>query len=152
MKWLRKLRGLLGVGVMWGALWGGIGAAIGFVVGLVDPGAWTLANPVVQWALGMGAYGFVSGVGFGGLLALGEGRRTLADLSLRRVALWGVLGSAAVPLLFGALGFFDAGTTMLDVVGAMLVTAGLGGTFAPAAVAVARKAELAAPERAGLLE
>jgi hypothetical protein len=150
MKWLRKLRGLLGVGLTWGLLWGAIGAAIGLVVGLLDPGAWTLANPVAEWALGLGVYGVVSGVGFGGLLSLGEGKRTLRDLSLRRVALWGVLGSAAVPLLF--LGFFDAGTSLWDVVSAMLVTAGLGGTFAPGAIVVARRAELSAPDRMGLLE
>jgi hypothetical protein len=98
----------------------------------------------------MAAYGFVSGLGFGTLLSLIEGRKVLRDLSLKRVALLGLLGSAAVPLLF--MGFFEAGTTLADVVGAMGVTAMLGGTFAPGAVAIARRAELAAPDDGRLLE
>ena len=152
MGFLRKLRGGLGVGLTWGALWAAIGAVIGLVVGVVSPASWSLTLTVFDWALGMGLYGLVSGAGFATLLSLGEGRRTLRDLSLGRVALWGVLGSAAVPVLFGALGMFAAGTTIADVVGAMLVTAGLGGTFAPGAVAIARKAELADVARRGLLD
>lgn len=148
----RRLRGLLGVGLTWGTLWGLIGAAVGYVVGVFDPGTWTVANPVVEWALGMGAYGLVSGIGFGALLTLEEGSRRLRELSLKRVAVWGVLGSAAVPLVFGALGFFEAGTTLADVLGAMGLTAALGGTFAPGAVAIARHAELAAGDAPSLLE
>lgn len=152
MNVLRKLRGLLGVGATWGTLWAGIGAVIGFVLGRMDPFLWVLGNPVVEWALGMGAYGVISGFGFGTLLSLREGSRTLRDLSLRRVAAWGVLGSAAVPLLFGALGFFSASTTVVDVLGAIAVTAGLGGLFAPGSVAIARRAELTAGDERLLLE
>jgi len=150
MKVWRRIRGLLGVGVTWGTLWGGIGAAIGFVIGVVRPEVWVFTNPVAEWAIGMGLYGLVSGVGFGSLLSLGEGRKTLRDLSLRRVALWGVLGSAAVPLLF--LGMFDAGTTLADIIEAIFVTGVLGGTFAPGAVAIARRAELAGADEQKLLE
>ncbi len=149
-KVLRRLRGLLGVGATWGTLWGVIGAGIGFLLGIANPSLWTLENPVAVWGVGMAAYGFVSGLGFGTLLSLIEGRKVLRDLSLKRVALLGLLGSAAVPLLF--MGFFEAGTTLADVVGAMGVTAMLGGTFAPGAVAIARRAELAAPDDGRLLE
>jgi hypothetical protein len=143
---LRWLRGLMGVG-----LWGVIGAGIGFVLGVLDPMLGEFSNPAVVWGLGMGAYGFVSGLGFGGLLSLREGSKTVGELSLPRVGIWGVLGSMAVPLLFGALGTFDAGTTMADVLGAMLVTGSLGGTFASGSVAIARRAEIAAPEERHLL-
>jgi hypothetical protein len=138
----RRLRGLLGVGVTWGTLWAGIGAVIGLVVG----------EPMAVWALGMGLYGLVSGVGFGALLSLGEGRKTLLDLRLGRVAVWGVLGSALVPLLFGAMGTFGVGTTLADVLGAVLTTAVLGGTFAPGSVAIARRAQLRQAEERKLLE
>ncbi len=98
----------------------------------------------------MALYGLVSGVGFGTLLSLREGRRTIFDLSLRRTAILGILGSAAVPLLFGALGTFEVGTTTAEVLGAILVTGVLGGTFAPAAIAIARRAEVrAVEEKAG---
>ncbi len=149
-KVVRRVRGLLGVGLTWGTLWGGIGAGLGFVLGLINPAVWAFDNPVALWGLGMAAYGFVSGIGCGTLLLLGEGSKLLRDLSLKRVAMWGILGSAAVPLLF--LPFFEVGTTILDIAGAMGVTAMLGGTFAPGAVAMARRAELAAPDEVGLLD
>ena len=151
MNLLRKLRGLVGVGVMWGTLWGTIGAGIGAIIGIVTPDVWLYANPVFDWALGMGLYGLVSGVGFGGLLSLREGRKRLGDLSLKRVAVWGVLGAAAVPPIFGLLGTFPAGTTLLDILGAIGVTAFLGGTFASTSVAIARRAELQAGEDLHLL-
>jgi hypothetical protein len=138
--------------VTWGSLWAVIGAGVGAVVGILSPELWAAGNPVLDWAVGMGLYGLVSGIGFGTVLSLTEGRKTLHDLSLRRVAAWGVLGSAAIPLVFGALGAFPASTTALDILQAMLVTSVLGGTFAPGAVAVARRAALAAgdePDRLG---
>lgn len=146
-KFFQRLRGLLGVGVTWGALWSIIGAGVGVVHGLLQPDVWLWANPILDWAMGMGMYGLVSGVAFGGLLTLREGRKTLMDLSLRRVALWGVIGAGIVPLAFGALGMFEVGTTALDVVEAILLTGFLGGTFAPTSVAIARRAELEATSR-----
>lgn len=148
---MRRLRGLFGVGATWGVLWGAIGGVIGAMIALVggDPSIWAT---IVEWALGMGAYGVISGFGFAALLSLGEGRRTLQDLSLKRVALWGVLGSAAVPLFFGALGLFEVGTTLIDVAEAVALTATLGGIFAPGAVAIARRAELAEPDERARLD
>lgn len=151
-EWLRKLRGLGGIGATWGAAWGVFGAGIGWVIGLVSPEFWLVTNPVIDWAVGMGLYGAVSGVAFGGLLALREGRKRLLELSLPRVAALGVLGSGVVPLLFGALGMFGPGTSVADVVGAMVVTASLGGVFAPGSLALARRAELASGESAELLK
>ena len=139
------------MGLTWGASWAAIGAGIGLVIGVVSPEVWGWSNPILEWALGMGLYGLVSGVGFGGLLSLREGRKTILDLSLRRSVIWGVLGAVAVPLLFGALGTFEAGTTVRDVLGAILVTGLLGGTFAPASIAIARRAELPAAEEIELL-
>jgi hypothetical protein len=134
------------VGVTWGGLWAGIGAGIGAVIGVVNPEVWQWTNPIFEWALGMGFYGLVSGVGFGTLLTLREGRKTLFDLSLPRTAMWGLLGAAVVPPMCGAVGLFEAGTTVADVIGAIAVTGLLGGTFAPASVVIARRAELGAGE------
>ena len=36
-KLFRRLRGLLGVGVMWGAMW----AVVGAIIGVVAPESWT---------------------------------------------------------------------------------------------------------------
>ncbi len=70
-KLLRKLRGLAGVGLTWGTLWAGIGTGIGLVIGVVRPEVWESTNPILEWAIGMGLYGLVSGVGFGSLLSFG---------------------------------------------------------------------------------
>ena len=150
---VRKLRGLTGLGLTWGAAWGAIGAGIGLVLGELSPWLWTAGNPVVEWTLGMGAYGFVSGVAFGKLLWFLEGRRTsVSELPLGRTAVWGVLGGSFVPLLFGLGGFFEPGTTAGDVAGAMLVTSALGGLFAAGSVALARRAEVEGEATAAALD
>ena len=74
--------------------------------------------------------GFVSGVGFGIILSFAERRKTILELSLSRVAMWGILGSAALPLLTGME------NTLIFVV------CPLGAVFASVSVAIARKAEL----------
>jgi hypothetical protein len=68
-----------------------------------------------------------------------------------RVTVWGTLGGLGVPPIFGLLGFFTTGTTLVEVLGAMAATAMLGGLSAPATVAVARRGELPPPgERAAI--
>ena len=49
-KLLRRLRGLAGVGITWGAMWAGIGAGIGLIIGIVDPDVWRWTNPIIEWA------------------------------------------------------------------------------------------------------
>ena len=133
-------------------MWAGIGAGIGLVIGIVEPDVWRWSNPIIEWVYGMGLYGFVSGVGFGTLLSLKEGRKRLFDLSLGRVALWGLLSSAAVPVIFSMLGVFGvAGASVVDIIEAMVVTGFLGGMFAPGSVAIARSAQLKSGEEIGLL-
>jgi hypothetical protein len=75
----------------------------------------------------LGLVGFLSGLGFAFLLSLAERRTGLHELSLMRVAFWGLLGSAAIPLLLGR----DAGNGW--------VTGPMGAIFATASVAIARR-------------
>jgi len=150
-KLFRRLRGLVGVGVTWGATWAGIGAGIGLIIGMVDPEAWRWTNPILDWAYGIGVYGFVSGVSFGALLSLKEDRKRLFDLSLGRVALWGLLGSAAVPALLGIAGLLPSGTLVVEIIEAMVVTGVLGGIFAPGSIAIARQAQIKPGDEMGLL-
>jgi len=149
---LHKIRGLAGVGITWGGLWAAIGAGIGLAIQILSPESWYLTSPIQYWAVGMGLYGAVSGMGFATLLFLGEGRKTLFNLSLRRVAILGVIGSAAVPLLFNYMGMYAWGTPLVDILGAMGVTGLLGGIFAPGSIMIARKAALSAGEEHPLLE
>lgn len=87
----------------------------------------------------VGFVGLVSGVCFGLLLSFAESRRTIVDLSLIRVAIWGILGSAALPLLTGMQNHL------------ILFTCPLGAAFAAATVAIARRAELHAAQQPKLL-
>jgi hypothetical protein len=137
---LRKLRGLLGVGVTWGVLWGLVGAAIGVVATIIDPASVDSGEgPLVVGAI-IGFQGLVAGVGFGVLLAFAETRKTILALSGTRAAMWGVLASAALPLVTGM------------PVGMLWLVCPLGAASAAAAVAMARRAELGDPKPPELLE
>ncbi len=84
---LRKLKAVLVIGSIWGIAAGAVGALGGFGVA-------------------MGVTGLVLGAGFGGLLSVMEGRRTLDELTPRRAALWGFVAGAAVALA-GTIAFAD---------------------------------------------
>ena len=94
--WMQKARGVLGTGLLWGLL-GGVVGVIGGVVGSVtDP------MPLWEWVLTLGlgfsGFGFLAGAGFAATLATLDGRRTLAELSTARAALWGGLAGFGLPL------------------------------------------------------
>lgn len=137
---LRKLRGLIGVGLTWGILWAAIIAVIGMVIVVVDPDSIDPGEgPLIAGAI-VGFQGFVAGVGFGILLSFAEVRKTILDLSLIRVAIWGMLASAALPFLTGM------------PIGMMWLVCILGAASASASVAIARKAELRDWEQQKLLD
>ena len=124
---LRRLRGIIGTALTW---------AVGFVAffGLtrILAGDWSVlsASGVTSLAI----VGFLMGSVFSGILILIEGRRSLLDLSLKRVALWGAVGSLMVLGVFTLL----SGTIAWDIwVGAILATAGL----SSGSVALAQRSE-----------
>ena len=100
-KILRNLRGLLGIGLTWGIVWAAVMIAVGMIIEVVDPDSIDPGEePIVLGAV-VGLVGFISGLVFGGLLSIAERQKTISDLSLSRVAMWGILVSAAFPLLAG---------------------------------------------------
>ena len=100
-KILRSLRGLLGIGLTWGIVWAAVMIAVGMIIEVVDPDSIDPGEePIVLGAV-VGLVGFISGLVFGGLLSIAERQKTISDLSLSRVAMWGILVSAAFPLLAG---------------------------------------------------
>lgn len=137
--WLRKLRGLIGVGLTWGFLWAIIIVAIGAVIWTVDPDSIDPGEGPLFAAAVVGFQGLVAGVGFGLLLAFTEVRKKILDLSLIRVAIWGLLASAALPFVTGM------------PIGMLWFVCLLGAGSATASVAIARSAERRDPERADLL-
>ena len=136
----RRVRGALGIGVTWGALWIAIGVVVITLLAVfrpeeIDPGE----GPAKVLPI-FGLVGFLSGLGFAVWLSLAERRRTLRQLSLLRVALWGLLGGVAIPLLMGTDGSMG------------WVTGPMGAAFAGASVAAARRRALPEPGPRELLE
>jgi len=81
-KWLRRIRGAIGMGITW--------AAALFVVGSVP--RWVFGvNTDAPIPLVFGVFGFIAGVTFSALLMLAEGRRSFDQISIRRFAGWGAI-------------------------------------------------------------
>jgi len=137
MTWLR---GVLGTGLTWAAIWAAFGAAAWGIVRVVNPGSIDAGEGLLVAATTLAVAGFISGTGFAVALSLAERRHSLKDLSLPRVALWGALGSAIIPLL-----------TQVDN-SMIIITCPLGAAIAAATVAIARRDELASPSGPELLE
>jgi hypothetical protein len=123
----RRLRGAVTIGVIWALLWIAIGLILLAIVRVVRPQEIETGEGPGTVLPILGLVGFLSGLGFAGLLSVAERRTGLHELSLTRVALWGLLGSAAIPLLMGA----DVGNGWL--------TGPMGAIFATASVAIARR-------------
>ncbi|UCG89035.1 MAG: hypothetical protein JSW71_11055, partial [Gemmatimonadota bacterium] len=66
-KWLRRIRGAIGMGLTWAVAWFGAGLVLLLVVGF---GAADVPFPI-----GFGVFGFLAGVTFSGVLGVVEGRR-----------------------------------------------------------------------------
>jgi hypothetical protein len=140
---VRRLRGVLVAALIWAIVWLPLGLALpwlrrrppdqcvycppGFVIRFLT--LWTL-------------WGALSGAIFAVVLAIAERRHTLAELSFARVAVWGAIGSLALP----------AALTILDVVRATFpserrfvlialgIAAALGAGCAAGTLALARRA------------
>ena len=131
-KWLRRIRGAIGMGLTWAAAWFGVGALIGLVFfggGLVE-----LVSNSVLFAV----FGFIGGAAFSGVLGIAEGHRRFDEMSLPRFAAWG----AAAGLLLSVLLLSTGGSIPLlgSVVVASVATL-LGAGSAAGSLALARRAE-----------
>jgi hypothetical protein len=95
-RFLRRIRGVIATGITW---------SIGWCVAFLGIGLFTWPTlgdlPVV--AASATFFGFISGVSFALILSVAERRRTLDQLSLWRVALWGFIGTTALLLLLSLL-------------------------------------------------
>jgi hypothetical protein len=100
-KWLRRIRGAIGMGFTWAVAWAAVGSVPRWVFGF---------NTDVPFPLVFGVLGFIAGVIFSGLLMLTEGRRGFDQMSLPRVAAWGAVGGVLLSAIFtraASLGFGD---------------------------------------------
>lgn len=99
--WLRRVRGALGMGVTWAVAMSAVGLVPRWVLGI---------NADAPFPLIFGVFGFLGGVIFSALLALGEGRRRFDQMSLSRFAGWGATGGLLLAAFFAraaSLGWSD---------------------------------------------
>jgi len=100
-KWLRRIRGAIGMGFTWAAAWGVAGMVPRWLFGF---------NTDAPFPLIFGVLGFIAGLIFSGLLMLTEGRRGFDQLTLPRFAAWGGVGGillAAIWTRVASLGLAD---------------------------------------------
>jgi len=136
--WLRRVRGAIGMGLTWAGAWFGAGMImlLGFVLVTGSTGA------DVPYPLGFGAFGFVAGVTFSGILGLVGGRRRFDQMSIPHFAGWGAVGGFLLSAIFVVAVALTGDVTFLSnlvVLGPVFALAGAGS--AAGSLAIARRAE-----------
>lgn len=127
-KWLRRVRGAIGMGLLWGAAWAVVGMVPRWLFGF---------NADVPFPIVFGVLGFIAGVTFSGLLVVAEGRRTLDQMSLPRFAGWGALGGFLLSALFTRVASLGLGDVLAIAPTFTLASA----LCASGTLALARRAE-----------
>ncbi len=134
--WLRRLRGVVSIGAIWGLACSVLGFAIGVCVSIIWPELlpFTVVRYVAAVTLGYGAVGFVLGGGFAGVLATMHGRKTFEELTRGRAALWGALtgvGAVTVTGLVTLVLWLARGFPLAEFIPPFVpVFVGMTGTFA----------------------
>ncbi len=103
-KWLRRIRGAVGMGLTWAAGWAFAGVLLG-VTSLLLPGLlWDSFFEIFDAPLpALAIPGFVAGVLFSAVVGIaGRGRR-FNQLSLPRFAAWGAVGGLLLSLVPAAM-------------------------------------------------
>ena len=129
--WLKRIRGVIGMGLTWAAAWGGVGPIIGSVV---ISGS-TLSDAALL-LFEFGVMGFLGGATFSVVLGIVEGRRRFDQMSLPRFAAWGALGGLLLSMFVFAA---ELGQTDLIILSVVLPLLGAGS--AAGSLALARRAD-----------
>ncbi len=141
--WWRRVRGALGLGAIWGSAAGLFGIVGGALAGLFGGLPMLIAG---FSGVAMGTIGFMLGAGFGSVLTLLHGDRTLDELSIKRAAGLGFLAGAGLTLGLNVVGWLVVGSAVpLSVVVPALVAGSISygvvtAVLASGTVAVARRA------------
>ena len=148
-KWLKRIRGAVGLGLTWAVGWSAIGAVFGLVyffrvIGLGSE--LSLGVFMASYVRMFATLGFLGGAVFSTVLGITEGRRRFDELSLPRFAAWGALGG----LLLGMIALSGGAGALPVVLGRVMgpmdfVEAGvatlLGAGSAAGSLALARRAD-----------
>lgn len=127
MKQVQNWRSLLGIGLIWGILWAALAMIVGTVIARIDPSDIGPGEEPVALAPIIGLVAFICGVAFAALVATAERGARMPNPPSLRIALWGILVAALVPLLAG------------KVLPEVLIMIPLGAVSAIVSVAMTRK-------------
>ena len=125
-KWLRRIRGAAGMGLIWAVAWAIVGG--GVMEAFVDPHGAILD----MWPQTLGIAGFLGGAAFSILFGIAARRRSFEELSLVR---FGALGAVA-GVVVGAF-LMTTGAPAMIIAPAALLCAG----SASGSLALARRAK-----------
>lgn len=148
MRWLRRLRGALGIGITWAVGWAITGIGIG-VTSLFTPFLpWDVFFDVFDAPLpALAVPGFFGGVLYAMIVGIAGRRQHFEDLTMARVARWGALGGfllSCMPSVLMALGLATANPEHLPSLPLPLLLgppfALLGAASAAATFRIARRA------------
>ena len=135
-RWLRRIRGAVGMGLAWAAVWGGVGALIEVVTMVLGISS---AIAVLELAAAFAIMGFIGGAAFSVVLGIAEGRRRFDEMSLSRFAGWGAVGGLLMMAL--VLAVSASAVTLPFVLVAGVVGALMGAGSAAGSLALARRAD-----------
>jgi hypothetical protein len=149
MKWLRRIRGAVGMGLAWALGWAVAGLLIGVTSKLLPFLPWDWFFEILDAPLpAMAVPGFFGGVFFSMVLGIAGRSRRFSKLSVPRFAAWGAIGGlllTLLPFFLVAVGLADTSGSRFsawEVVRVMGPTFVLLGTLsAVVALKVARKTE-----------
>ena len=103
-KWLRRIRGAVGMGLTWAVGWGLAGLLIGVSSVLLPGLPWEVFFEFFDAPLpALALPGFVGGAVFSTVLGIAGRRRRFDELSLPRFAAWGAVGGLLLGLFPAAL-------------------------------------------------
>ena len=150
-RWLRRLRGAIGLGLTW--------AVAGFGGGMVIELVWNVwpgfpLGPMADiWPMALAVPGFMGGAAFSAVLGIAGRNRRFDELSLPRFAAWGALGGVALGGLLMAIGLGAAVPSLLVRSALIMGPLALGTAVAASgSLLVARLAEPDLIEERGLIE
>lgn len=154
MNLMRRLRGAVGMAGVWAAAFAIAGVAGLFplsLLGVLPPFerirfGRLLAETVLGWGLG----GAAMGLAFSVVILAAERRRTLADLSSRRLASWGFVAGAVVPMGIATLAELTGRSSIATNLRSGVIFAGicgaLGAALAVASLRAARRSPISPAE------
>ena len=142
---LRRARGVFVTGVLWAILWGVLGCAVVLTLDISQSGPSELsrARLILVALTFFGVWGAVSGSVFAIALTVAERQRSIEDLSMGRVALWGAVGGATIPAVGTAASVLGGAASRLqpDLIVLFAITSLLGSLCSAATLALARRGE-----------